>query len=101
MKKTTLTFNKKNLSGTVVVNAITYLSRLDLVEEIQRVAEKEGNLKAAKHMHVFASKQIDSVDLQINGDKVENYDDIGLYAKGQDVYQEVNSLLQNGISSPN
>lgn len=99
MKEYKLEPKTKGVSGHVLLSLPSYLERLKMLKE---AGVNQGEVSASEMDTVIVLMEkipqfVKEIKVTIDGDKIESFDDLGMYQLGTQVINEIMGVLAGGI----
>ena len=106
MKELKYEVKAKGWSGHVMIDMPSYKEKLAILKEVNikvgaggAVASDDNAMEMVEKLYAKMEKLVKAVDLvHEGGTEVKSLDDLGYYAEGQEVIQEIQGVLTQGIS---
>lgn len=96
---------KKHFEGSIVLKVPQYKERLKLLKECNFKLSKDGEVAnnneqfdSIEKLTDITEKHIEKVNLTHNGQEIKSVEDLGYYAEGVELINEVGGLILNGFS---
>lgn len=96
---------KKNFTGVIVLKVPQYKERIKLLKECNFKLGAEGEVTnnneqfdSIEKLAEITEKHIERVDLKMNDQEIKSIEDLGYYAEGVELINEVGGLVLNGFT---
>ena len=96
---------KKHFEGMITIKVPQYKERIKLLKECNFKLGKEGDLESGEgqfdsieKMIEVTEKHIEKVALVHGGEEINSVEDLGYYAEGTELLNEVGGLILNGFT---
>ena len=87
----------QSMKGTVIVQVPNYVERLKLMEQAGLSKMDSKDFGAVIKIVELAQKHAISVDVEADGEKINNFEDLGIFQEGVAVINYIFSILVGGI----
>ena len=96
---------KKDFEGSIVLKVPQYKERLKLLKECNfklgangDIINNDSQFDSIEKLAEITEKHIEKVNLTCNGNEIKSVEDLGYYAEGVELLNEVGGLILNGFS---